>query len=266
MPETPVTDAGFLADWRRWRAAREAALRDPHGFLAVTGLHWLTPEPTRYPDAPGSWWADEEHGVLVELTDGEELRLAGRRRTGRLVVGRLEAGPWRAAFGAALLEVAVRGGQFLLRPRHPDHPARTGYAGTPTHRPDPAWVRPGRFLPFAEPRAVTVPAVLPGLEHVYQAPGQVEFELGGARHRLTAFNGAGAGLTVLFTDTTSGASGHRPGRVLALPAPADDGRLTVDLNRATNPPCAYTEFATCPLPPPENRLPVAVAAGERPPG
>ncbi|TVT52492.1 DUF1684 domain-containing protein, partial [Amycolatopsis rhizosphaerae] len=114
------------------------------------------------------------------------------------------------------------------------------------------------------PRAVTVGAVAEGLQHVYQAPGEIEFEFGGRTHRLTAFNGHTPGsLFVLFTDRTSGVTTYPANRSLALDAPASDGTVAVDFNRATNLPCAYTDFATCPLPPAENRLPFAVEAGEK---
>ncbi|GAA3850342.1 DUF1684 domain-containing protein [Streptomyces sedi] len=254
----------FEAAWRRWREEREAAVAAPDGFLAITGLHWLGPEPIRPAGAPGAWWSTEAEGVLVELAAGEELRVAGRRVTGRHAFGRIDAGsPLHAEYPGGVVELARRGERYLLRPRRPDHPPLLTYAGTPTHAPDPAWVLPGRFLPFAEPRPVTVDAVVPGLEHVFEAPGQVEFALAGDRRRLTAFNGRTAGtLLLLFADATSGVTTSGPGRTLALGPPAADGRLAVDLNRATNPPCAYTDHATCPLPPPENRLPVAVEAGE----
>jgi uncharacterized protein (DUF1684 family) len=83
-------------------------------------------------------------------------------------------------------------------------------------------------------------------------------------HRLTAFNGRGPGaLMVLFTDKTSGVTTYAANRSLQIAAPGADGRVTIDFNRAANLPCAYTDLATCPLPPTENRLPVAVEAGER---
>jgi hypothetical protein len=122
---------------------------------------------------------------------------------------------------------------------------------------------PGRYLPYREPRDVAVGSVVDGLKHVYQAPGMVEFTLDGYSLRLTAFNGGAPGsLHILFTDATSGVTTYQASRSLPVAAPGEDGAVTLDFNRAVNLPCAYTEFATCPLPPPENRLPVAVEAGE----
>jgi uncharacterized protein (DUF1684 family) len=124
----------------------------------------------------------------------------------------------------------------------------------------------GRYVPFDEPRPTTVGAVVEGLQHVYDAPGRVEFELDGLPLSLTAFNGPTPGsLFVLFTDLTSGVTTYAANRSVQVDAPAPDGTVTLDLNRATNLPCAYTQFATCPLPPAENHLPVAVEAGEQQP-
>jgi len=118
------------------------------------------------------------------------------------------------ADAAGVYEAARRGGNDILRPRHPGAPLRAGFAGTPAYAPDPRWVIAGRYRPFDKPRDVTVGSVVAGLEHVYAAPGP-------------------------------------------------DGTVTLDFNRAANLPCAYTPFATCPLPSAGNRLPVAVEAGEQ---
>jgi uncharacterized protein (DUF1684 family) len=124
----------------------------------------------------------------------------------------------------------------------------------------------GRYRPFDEPRDVVVGSVVEGLQHVYAASGVVGFEVGGQPLALTAFNGYTPGsLHILFTDATSGVTTYPANRSLRVAAPGADGTVILDFNRATNLPCAYTEFATCPLPPAENRLPVAVEAGEQMP-
>jgi hypothetical protein len=106
--------------------------------------------------------------------------------------------------------------------------------------------------------------VVDGLEHVYDAPGQLEFTLDGSDLALTAFPGHEPGsLSVLFTDATSGVTTYAANRTLQLPPAAADGTVLLDFNRATNLPCAYTNLATCPLPPAENRLPIPVEAGEK---
>jgi uncharacterized protein len=254
----------FTREWRDWHRDHESRLADPHGFLAITNLHWLTGEPERFDDAPGAWSTGPD-GVVVTLDDGEELFVAGSPVRGEHRFGVLpERGGVTAVWGDAAIEVAKRSGHDIVRPRHPDHPLRTGFRGTPAYAPDPRWAVPGRYIAFDEPRPTTVGAVVEGLQHVYDAPGRIDFTLDGRALSLTAFGGGVPGsLFVLFTDATGGVTTYAACRKLDVEAPDADGRVTLDFNRATNLPCAYTEFATCPLPPAENRLPIAVEAGEK---
>jgi uncharacterized protein (DUF1684 family) len=256
----------FTQDWLEWYRGQEERLAAPHGFLAITGLHWLDDRPQRFPDAPGAWWTDAA-GVAVTLDDGEELVVDGTPVRGEYRFGVLpERGGVNAVWGDAVIEVAKRGGNDIVRPRHPDAPLRADFAGTPSYAPDPRWVVQGRYTAFDTPRPTTVGAAVEGLEHVYDAPGRVEFELDGRPLALTAFPGRRPGsLLLLFTDATSGVTTYAANRALALTPPAADGTVVLDFNRATNLPCAYTDLATCPLPPAENRLPVAVEAGQKTP-
>jgi hypothetical protein len=251
--------------WQTWHAEHERRLADPHGFLAITSLNFLDAAPRRLPDAPGEWHTGPD-GVVVDLAAGESLTLDdGRTVTGRYRFGVLaERASVYPAFGDAVVEVARRGGFDIIRPRHPENPLRQLFRGTPAYSPTDEWVLPGRYVPFDQPRDITVGAAVEGLEHVYESPGRVEFEAGGVPLALTVFNGPAPGsLFALFTDRTSGVTTYPANRSLTIDAPAADGSVRLDFTRATNLPCAYTDFATCPLPPAENRLPVAVEAGEK---
>jgi uncharacterized protein (DUF1684 family) len=264
MTATDLDRHLFEREWEQWHAEHEKALADPHGFLAITSLHWLSAEPARFDDAPGAW-STGQGGVRVVLAEDEELRVDGEAVHGEHCFGVIpERSSVHASFGDAVVEVAKRCGHDIVRPRHPDHTLVANFLGTPTYPPDARWAVSGRFVPFDPPRQVTVDAAVEGLLHVYESPGQIEVALEGTIHRLTAFNGKQPGqLMVLFTDATSGVTTTAACRVLHLEGADAEGRLTVDFNRATNLPCAYTEFATCPLAPAENRLSVAVEAGEK---
>jgi len=262
-PTTTSATGTFAADWQAWHAQHERNLAAPHGFLAITGLHWLDAEPQRFDGVPGTWHTGSD-GVVVRLDRGEELAVDGVALTREhTFAGIPERGGRNATYGDTVLEVAKRGGHDILRPRRPDHPLLTAFRGTPSFAPEPRWVVPGRFVRFAEPRPTTVGAAVEGLEHVYDALGSIEFTLDGEALALTAFGGYGERLLVLFTDATSGVTTYAANRVLLVDVPGQDGAVTLDFNRATNLPCAYTAFATCPLPPAENRLPVAIEAGEQ---
>ncbi|MFC8953521.1 DUF1684 domain-containing protein [Streptomyces sp. NPDC057101] len=253
----------FTEEWSAWHRGQEERLAAPHGFLAITGLHWLDERPQRFPDAPGTWRTGAE-GVTVTLADGEELVVDGTPVRGEHRFGVLpERGGVNAVWGDAVIEVARRGGNDIVRPRHPDAPLRTAFTGTPAYAPDSRWAVQGRYLAFDKPRPTTVGAAVEGLEHVYEAPGRIEFALQGRTFSLTAFPGSTPDrLMVLFTDATSGVTTYAANRVLTVDNTAD-GSVVVDFNRAANLPCAYTDLATCPLPPAENRLPVAIEAGHR---
>ena len=253
----------FTTDWTRWHRQHEAKLADPHGFLAITGLHWLSAEPRRFADAPGAWSAGED-GITVILEDTDELIVDGAPVRGTYHFGIIgERASVNARSGDAIIEVARRGGYDIIRPRHPEHPLRARFNGVAAYPPDPRWAVAGRYVRYREPRDITVGSVVDGLRHVYAAPGLVKFTVDGEPLQLTVFNGSIPGsLHVLFTDATSGVTTYQACRSLSAAAPGAGGAVTLDFNRAVNLPCAYTEFATCPLPPPENRLPVAVEAGE----
>lgn len=267
--------ASFATDWQSWHEAHETNRAAPHGFLAISSLNFLTDQPQRFPDAPGTW-STSAHGPVVELGEGESIHIGGTLFRGRYEFGPLaERTGVDVIAGAAVIEVARRGGNDIVRPRPPATPLRSNYRGTPTFPADPSWVLDASFHPFDEPRPVTVGSVVEGLEHVYDAPGQLHFRFGGENLVLTAFNGHGPGtVNVLFTDETSGVTTYASNRSLSvdLPGPDTDSpgspantSTFIDFNRAVNLPCAYTDFATCPLPPRENRLPFAVEAGEQTP-
>ena len=253
----------FQDQWDLWHAAHEKRRADPHGFLAITGLHWLTATPQRLDGAPGEWSIGPD-GVTVALGPGESVTADTGEITGTHTFPPIaERADITVGHGDAKIEIARRGGFDVVRPRHPSNPVLTGYTGTPAYPAAEKWVFTGSYRAFEEPQPVTVGSVSEGIEHVYESPGRIEFEAGGVSQSLVAFNGSTPGsLFVLFTDATSGVTTYAANRSLFIEAPAADGTVTLDFNRATNLPCAYTEFATCPLPPAGNSLDIAIEAGE----
>ena len=226
-------------------------MRDPRGWLAITAIHWLTEQPQRFDDAPGDW-SGHERGATVVLDAGETLRFGDEvLADGEHRLGPLDEYGLTLTFGDALAQVADRGGTTILRPRHPDSPTLRAYRGTPCYPADQGWVRPGRFEAYAEPDG--------------DAVGEVAFDHAGSEHRLVAWGEGDGSLWILFRDATSGVTTYPANRQLLLAPPACDGSVEIDFNRATNMPCAYTDFATCPLPPEANTLPFAVEAGEQMP-
>jgi uncharacterized protein (DUF1684 family) len=257
----------FTAAWEQWHAAHERHRAHPHGFLAVTHLHWLGTTSVRLDGAPGAWSAEDD-AVRIVLEPGESLQRDGQELNTEagttITIGPIEErGGIDLVAGESVIEVAKRGGQYIVRPRNPHTALLRDHRGTPAYAPNPEFSVAGTFVPFPAPRPTTVGAAVEGIQHVYEAPGEIRFELAGQELTLTAFNGFAPGsLLVLFTDHTSGRTTYAANRSLSV-VPAADGSVQLDFNRAVNLPCAYTDLATCPLPPAENRLPVAIEAGEK---
>ncbi|MCU1346117.1 MAG: hypothetical protein JWL70_2383 [Acidimicrobiia bacterium] len=253
----------FTQEWTRWHRQHEASTGGKHGFLAITSINWLTARPQRLTDAPGEWYTDDS-GVHVNLADGEAIVVDGETVTGDFHFGTIpERGGQTVGWNDAAIEVAKRGGRDIVRPRHPEAPIVSAYRGTPAYAPRQQWVVQGRFVAFDAPKPITVDGAVEGIEHVYQSPGHVDFVIDDEPQSLVVFaDKPERGLFALFTDATSGVSTYAACRSLFIETPAADGSVQLDFNRATNLPCAYTDFATCPLPPADNRLSVAIEAGE----
>jgi uncharacterized protein len=248
-----TAETTFDAAWNQWHTERERYYGDPLGWVSLTGLYWLTDEFQTVADLPGRWRADAD-AAYVQGIDGTE-RLEPTEGAPGLFV---EAGDRR-------IEVIRRTGSVALRVHDPKSPHLKAYNGIPTYAPSERWRLVGTFTPYGQPRIVTTGAVVEGLEHHLNAVGVIDFELGGRAAQLVAFGDTSAGLRVMFTDATSGVTTYPGARVLSIDAPDAHGKVTLDFNRASNLPCAFTDYATCPVAPAENRLAVAVEAGEKNP-
>jgi uncharacterized protein (DUF1684 family) len=270
-------DPAFVAGQEAWRAERRASLLAPDGWASLVGLHWIelpahylgsgAGNGIRLAKGPEKLGLLQQQGGRVWLTPDRD---AGLSVDGKPAKARFELQPdtspspvlVRFDGGKGQLALIERHGRKALRVRHADAATRTGLGPLPYWTPDPAWRIEARFI--AHPPGRTIPIMdISSRQAPQPNPGVVEFEQGGAKHRLEALEGENGGLFLVFADRTSGHQSYGAGRYLYTDAPDADGRVVLDFNRAFNPPCVFTDFATCPLPPPENRLDLAVAAGEQ---
>ena len=165
--------------------------------------------------------------------------------------------------GSLSFHVVKRGDRLGMRFKDRENPARAEFKGTDYDPADRRWVVSARFEPYEPPRRVPILNVL-GMETEETAPGALAFEVDGREYRLQALKEKGEEqFFIIFADQTSGKETYGAGRYLYADPPGADGRVTLDFNRAYSPPCAFTRYATCPLPPAENRLPLRVEAGEK---
>lgn len=244
--------------WRAWRDQRTAELSRPHGWLSLTGLHWLVGDAAPVADLPGTW-RSVEGAVELTATAADGVVLDGAPVDGTVRVDTVEGAPGvLVEVGERRVEVIQRSGSHALRVRDPRSPALAAFTGVPVFDFDERHVLDAEFVPHPQPRDVVVGAVVEGLTHHHVAVGTVRFDLDGPQELVVFADGK-----ALFTDATSGVS--TTGTVRSVPVPTTAGRVVLDLNLAQNLPCAFTDHATCPLPPAENRLTVPVAAGEKDP-
>jgi uncharacterized protein len=259
-----------------WHADRMRRLRAPDGWLSLVALGWLREGRNSIGSDPGGdvvLPSGPPRAGMFELTGGRvTLRAnpeAELRHKGKLVT-RLEMRddsgekPTVVAMGSVRFHVINREGKLGVRVRDVNSPLRRALPELERYPTDPRWRLKARL--HRSDREVRVPNVLEG-ESRYSSPGSVEFELDNHKVRLTALLDPGPQLLLVFGDRTNGIETYGGGRFLTTAQPDHHGRVIVDFNRAYNPPCAFTHFATCPLPPPENQQPLAVRAGElAPPG
>ncbi len=256
---SPPVDPAFAADWKAWHDAREARLRAPDGWLALAGLHWLADGPNTIPGLPGRFVL--ERGSVTLRAAAEDGYVAdGQPVTERTLATDQAPRPDRLAIGAKQVAVIDRGGKLAVRVWDAERPARTAFAGIETFPVDPRWRIEATWEPYPAPRKIEVPSAA-GPPQPGEAPGRARFTVDGQTVTLEPTLDGGA-LFFVFKDRTAPKETYGAGRFLYAAAPKD-GKVILDFNRAYNPPCALTPFATCPLPRAENVLPVRIPAGEK---
>ncbi|MEU3608176.1 DUF1684 domain-containing protein [Streptomyces sp. NPDC035033] len=266
MSDTHDSHAGApdpRAEWRHWHERREAAVASSYGPLSLTGTHWLADFPDgRLPDLPGEWREDGDEVVLTaDAGDGIAVDGAPFSGTVRLAADHGPIHESRVESAGRRIVVMRREGLWAVRDFDPGSAARRAFRGIEATPYDPRWVVPGVYRPYEEALSVRVENA-DGKERGLGLSGEVVFELDGRVHALKAAVEADGSLWAVFADATSGRSTFRF-RFLRPAAPAEDGSVTVDLNRALLPPCAFVDHFICPFPPPGNTLDLAVEAGER---
>lgn len=261
LEAAPQADDPQRAETLAWRQKRETDLLADQGWLAVSGLPWLKEGTTtlgsgegntiRLADGPAQWGAIErsESKVVLQPKDGPAREITVKDEPFRI--------------GRTWIQLIRRSDLVGLRLWDPGNARKLAFKGLRWFDVNGHYRVRGRLIPSAQPATVKIANVL-GQVNDFESPGVVEFEILGKKLRLTPVYETPKHdeLFYIFKDATSAKSTYGAGRFLysALPDPA--GTVILDFNRAYSPPCAFTDFATCPLPPLQNRLDIAIDAGE----
>jgi uncharacterized protein len=279
-------EANWEHELTAWRTQHAAELLKPAGWLSLTGLEWLHAGENSFGTAADNkirlTGTGEAHiGVLrlqknsVELLPPAggfppNLRVAGEPARARLlpVDADNDQNAPHITIGTLNMYVIRREDRFALRVKDSKSPTLTRFHGLKWYEPNIAYRVKAKWIPYHPPKSVTL-ATLAGTTYSQPVPGATEFELNGKTYRLEPVleDPAAPQLFFILRDTTSATTTYHACRFLYTVLPSNGldkpGELWLDFNRLENPPCAYTRFATCPLPPAQNRLAIPLPVGEK---
>lgn len=269
--------AAHRRDIEAWRARRIESLRRDDGWLSLVGLFWLEPGANSVGSDPKSRVvlpSGKAPAHLATLTlsggtaqlvaaPGETVEDGGRRVTSISLKSDAQGEPTVVRRGSLQFYLIDRGGRIGVRVKDAESAARLSFRGLENFPIDSRWRIEAGFERYEPRKEIPVPNVLGGTS-AEKSPGALLFELQGKTYRLDAVAEAGTeDWFVIFGDETNGKETYGGGRFLYVTPPAPGSKAIVDFNRAYNPPCVFTPYATCPLPPPQNRLALRVEAGEK---
>lgn len=262
---------------REWRAQRLEYVKGPEGWVNLAGLFWLEEGPNTVgsdssndlilplglPPYIGTLYLEND-SVIFNADPHSDATIGGNPVVRSGMIPDTKGKPTTVRIGSYQWHIIERGDQYGIRLRDLDHPAIQKLDSIPSYSPDSDWRIMATFNPFQEPNELTIKNVLDQVEH-YPVYGQLMFEINGRTFTLYPL-GKPPDLWIIFADGTSALETYGGGRFLELEKANTEGMYVIDFNKAYNPPCAFTPYATCPLPPKENILDINIKAGEKSPG
>ena len=256
--------AEHVKEIEQWRTDRLSRLQSESGWLTLVGLQWLNEGPNKVENPPGGFTVVLEKGK-VTIEPDSRLTIDGKPVTvaTTLVDDTADKGPTVVQIGTIRFNVIQRAGKYGLRVKDSNAVARLHFKGIPSFPISERWRVKARFERFDPPRHVPITNVL-GQTTEEIAPGLLVFNLDGKEVKVEPILEQGEkDYFIIFKDATSGKETYPAARFVYAAPPDADGMTVIDFNKAYNPPCAFTAYATCPLPPPQNRFPFRVDAGEK---
>jgi uncharacterized protein len=271
----------YADEIQKWRTAREDKLRAENGWLTLVGRFPLKEGANTFgtgknndvvfpaalegtgPDRLGTIQVNlKEKQVTLQLAGGVSMMSGGKSFSGERVLGTdTEKRDW-VALKRLSMHVIQRDGKYILRLADNESPVRKDFAGCIWYPPDEAYKVQAKFVPYPEGKTLAIVNIINEVSK-QPCPGYAEFELHGEKFQLDAIK-EGDGLFFVFRDGTAGATTYQSARFLDIDKqPEANATFTLDFNKAYNPPCAFSAYTTCPLPPKQNILKTRLEAGER---
>ena len=256
----PSTNDTFQKEEQEWRANRAKRLQAEDGWLTLTALQWLHDGENAVPGSNGKVVLDKGK---VTLRPASSMTIDGKPVTAPAVLAddTADAGPTIVQMDTKRFQIIKRGERFALRMKDSQAETRTRFLGLDYFPLDPKWRVEARWEPYNPPKNISITDIT-GMVSDNPSPGALVFTVDGKEYRLDPIQ-EGEDLFIIFKDATSRDSTYQAGRYVYAKMPGKDGKVIVDFNKAYNPPCAFTPFATCPLPPAQNRFDIRIEAGEK---
>ena len=277
-PILALDESSYKKEIKKWQTDRVATLTKQDGWLSLIGLYWLkegenkfgsgAANPIRLPKdrAPlvaGTLWL-ENGQVRMTAHPAVEITAGGSPVTSLALRDDTEnGGPTVLKFGTLLMNVIKRGDRVGVRVKDTDSRTRREFKRLEYYPVDPKWRVEARFEPYQPQKIIPITNVLSMTDDEI-SPGALLFDVDGTTYRVDPILEKGeTDLFVIIADGTTGKETYGAGRYLYVSPPDKSGKVVIDFNKAYSPPCAFTNYATCPLPPPQNRLPFRIEAGEK---
>lgn len=264
----------FQQDMNEWKQKRINALKDANGWLNLTGLYWLKPGKNNFgsdesnelvyqhPEMPknAGYFNLENHQVNWVSAENVKIKIKDSLITSALLYEEGKLSAPLLALGNLRWNIIQRDDKIGIRLRDLNSPVVKSFKGCERYKDDIAWRLNARFEKKQENKVVITNVL--GQTNEQASPGKLIFTIAGKEFQLDALV-EGNELFILFGDGTNGKGTYPAGRFLYADMPDANGNTIIDFNKAFNPPCAFTIYATCPLPPRQNILPIAIVAGEK---
>ncbi len=275
---TPFDAATYKTGIAQWQSNRLTNLKKEDSWLTLVGLYWLKEGENKIgssatnavalpkekaPATAGSFWLEQGH-VRLTAPAASGITAAGNNVTALdLKDDNDDNGPTILKMGSLIINIVKRAERIGVRVKDSQSEARLQFKGLDYFPIDPKWRIEARFEPYQPAKMIPITNVL-GMTDNETSPGALAFEVDGKTYRIDPILEKGeTDYFLMIADETTDRETYGAGRYLYVSPPDANGKVVIDLNKAYNPPCAFTAYATCPLPPRQNHLAVRIEAGEK---
>lgn len=265
------------SEYEAWKSNRLERLQQPHGWLSLVGLEWLhvgknsigaaednDVQLSHGPDYLGTFWLSADKNIRFVPNKASGIKANDEEVTEKITVHADTSEQETTVFTIDTFQfyVVERGDKFAFRIKDSQADTRINFKGLEYYPEDEKFRIDAKFVPYEPAKIIPTVNVL-GILTEEPSPGRLEFTIDGEAYSLDALDSSDS-YYMIFADKTNGRTTYGPGRFVYTDGKVDDnGMVRIDFNKAYNPPCAFTAYSTCTLPPRQNRMPVMIEAGEK---